>query len=275
MATNVQPPGAVTGYQHPKCYARSDSNCSTKISREHFISETLLRQIQLNNRAKVAGLKWQEPERFRTILLSSMVSRVLCERHNHALSPLDEVMGRFSETIGEFDRTLGPSALNLASECRSFSGSDIERWMVKCVMGLSASGNLRHSGLKAECVDLLYGRMEWPENWGLYFQSTAGQPIYHSGSFLIETRIDPAKGLILAVEFVIRGLPFLLCLGKPSNPELLGVWRPAAITFKSSTCEKTLSLSWDGDKHGAPVGLKRIGVYEGPPPNWKEWEKNG
>ncbi len=33
----------VTGYQHAKCYARSDSNCSSKISKEHYISETLLR----------------------------------------------------------------------------------------------------------------------------------------------------------------------------------------------------------------------------------------
>jgi len=54
----ASPVGSRTGYRHPKCYAGADSNCSTKISKEHFISETLLERISLNGRAKIAGLAW-------------------------------------------------------------------------------------------------------------------------------------------------------------------------------------------------------------------------
>ncbi|VTU00749.1 Uncharacterized protein OS=Mesorhizobium sp. STM 4661 GN=MESS4_830393 PE=4 SV=1 [Gemmataceae bacterium] len=275
MTAQLQPLGAVTGYQHPKCYAGGDTNCSPKISREHFISKTLLRQVELNNTAKVAGLKWQEPETFRLVPLDGLASHILCERHNHALSPLDDAMGRFFEAIGECDRALRPSAPNLAMGCRGFSGVDVERWMLKCIIGLAASGNIKHCELKPECVDLLFGRIDWPEHWGLFFESTATQPIYHFGSIRIETLIDPAKSLILAAKFGIRGLPFYLCLGRPSDPKSIGIWRPSAITFRTGKREETLSLTWDGTKHGPVVILDRIGTYDGPPPNWKEWEQTG
>ena len=274
MAAKLRPPGDVTGYQHPKCYACGDSNCSTKISKEHYFSATLLRQIELNNTAKVAGLKWLKPETFRIVPLGGLVSHILCERHNHSLSPLDDAIGRFSEAIGEYDRKLCPSTLNSAVEHQSFSGIDIERWMLKCVIGLVASKNF-NSRLKNECINLLYGRTKWPKHWRLFFQSLPMQPIYHSSSFMVETLVDPAKNLVLAVKFVIRGIPFLLCLGRPDEPGSIGIWRPSAIVFKSDACEKTLSLNWDSNKHGEAVILNRRGTYDGLPPNWKEWERKG
>ena len=175
-------------------------------------------------------------------LKSIPASSMLCERHNHALSPLDDTIGRFSEAVGEFDHALGASVQTAVSESRSFSGGDIERWMLKCALGLSASGNLRKTPtLKPECIDLLFGRIDWPQGWGLYFSATEARTIYHSGSFLIETLVDPNRQLILAVNVTIRGLPFILCLDKPDNPERVGVWRPEAIIFRSINCEKSLS----------------------------------
>jgi len=275
MSTNTHPPGTVTGYAHAKCYASGDRNCSLKISKEHFISAALLKQIHLNNTAKVAGLKWQQKEAFNVVPLSGLASSILCERHNNALSPLDACMNSFSETIGEFDAALRSSTSAEASEQRHFSGDDIERWMVKCLLGLTNSKNLHSTNLKPECVDLLFANITWPEGWGLYFSASSAKPIHHSASFLIETQVDPARGLVLAVNFLIRGVPFVLCLGKPNNPASFGLFRPEAIVFRNGQFEKVLVLSWLGGPRSPVILLERAGACDGPPPDWKEWEQNG
>jgi len=263
------------GYQHPKCYVHGNGSCSRKISKEHFISENLLRQIELNGTAKIAGFAWQKPETFdiRGIKHKSLAPKILCEYHNNALSPLDSTMGEFSKVIGDFDRALSPSVANLVSERKKFSGSDIEGWMLKCLIGMTASNNLKTANIKPECLALLFGSIDWPEGWGLYFK-IPNKPIYHSSSFLIETKINPTNGLILAVEFCIRGLPFTLCMGKPDNPQSFGMHRPKEIIFEARTCEKVLELDWPGS-HGESARLSHVGRYDGPPPDWKEWEKNG
>lgn len=275
MNTNTHPPGLITGHANIKCYARADSNCSQKISKEHFVSETLLRQIHLNNTAKVAGLRWQQKETFNVVPLSGLASSILCERHNNALSPVDACIGTFAEAIGAYDAALHSSKSITTSEQRTFSGDDIERWMVKCLLGLTASKNLNATKLKPECIDLLFANIEWPDEWGLYFSASPAKPIHHSASFLIETKFDQATRLILAADFVIRGLPFVLCLGKPDRPESFGAHRPEAIVLKSEECEKVLVLSWLRGPRSPIIHLKRTGTYDGPPPDWKKWEQNG
>lgn len=275
MKTNTHPPGSHTGIANPKCYARGDSNCSTNRSKEHFISATLLRQIELNGTAKVAGLKWQQKESFNVIPLSGLASSILCERHNNALSPLDACMGSFAEAIRAYDASLLSNTTAETSEQRTFSGDDIERWMVKCLLGLTASKNLSATNLKPECVDLLFANVDWPQGWGLYFSASPVSPVHHSDSFLIETRVDPARQLILAADFVIRGLPFVICLGKPDRPESMGLFRPEAIVLRSGACEKVLALSWlDGPKSRV-ILLDRARTYDGTPPDWKVWERKG
>ena len=147
--------------------------------------------------------------------------------------------------------------------------------MVKCILGLTASKNLNITNTKPECIDLLFGNINWPEGWGLYFRVFADAPLYHSDSLLIETQVDLARQLILAARFTIRGLPMVLCLGKPDIPENMGMFHPEAIIFRSGTCEKVLALSWASGPKSAAILLERVGTYDGPPPNWQEWERNG
>jgi hypothetical protein len=268
MTGSIDPPGPPTGYRHAKCYASADANCSRKISREHSISESLLRRIELNNTAKVAGLAWQQRETFNKIPIKGMASKVLCKRHNEALSNLDAGVTALAARIHDFDQS-NPSA----NKSAYFSGSDFERWMLKCLYGLSASGNI-NSTPKLECLDLLFARRDWPDHWGLYF-SMAQETIYHTDSILIETLTDPTGSLILGTKFFIQGLPFILLLGRPDDPDAFGVWRPEKLVFKFPGSEKTLQLTWDSGARGPPVILTRTGSYDGHPPSWKDWERTG
>lgn len=265
--------GKKTGFSHPKCYANADENCSVKISKEHFISASLLRQIEFNNTAKIFGLKWQKPETFNIVPIPGLASNILCERHNHALSILDSEVGRLSETIGEFDKLTHPSLGSDISVKKHFSGRAIELWMLKCILGMSASKNIR-GNLKPECVEILFGKRVWPTGWGLYFTASLNESIYHSSSFLIETLYDTKNNLVLAARFFIRGLPFSLCMGKPDNSGSFGLRRPSEIIFESPNSTQTIGLSWSPAHNGKPITLTRAGTYDGPPPNWREWEKH-
>lgn len=270
----ISPLGTGTGHRHAKCFASADENCSTTISREHFISEALLRQIEFNNTTKIAGLKWQQPNTFDSIPLRGLASKILCDRHNSALSPLDTTMSAFSQAVAAIDRDLHPDADAPRFLRHQFCGEDIERWMLKCLIGLSFSGNIG-GALKPECLDLLYDRIPWPTGWGLYWLVDRGPIARHSSSFLIETNVDPQTNVVLLVRFTMRGLPLGLCLGKPDRPSAFGKLRPSALSFRSGNRRRPIVLRWSRDRAGEPIQLNRAGTYNGPSPDWLPWEQNG
>jgi hypothetical protein len=274
MGRSLVPPGLPTGFRHPKCYAAIDANCCSTLTREHFISAALLRQVELNGTAKIAGLSWQAPDTFNIVPIDGLASRVLCERHNCALSPLDACMDAFSLSIRKFDHGFRDASVTGIEES-IHSGSDIEHWMLKCLIGGVASGNLRNANLKPGCTDLLLDRRHWPEAWGLYWRAEPSSRVYHSHSLAIETVLHPTNRVILLATFTIRGLPLALCLGKPVDKNAFGIWRPPAIVFRGPSQEKRLILQWDGKHATDAIFLDRAGTYDGPPPNWKHWEREG
>ncbi|MEP7289114.1 MAG: SEC-C metal-binding domain-containing protein [Chloroflexota bacterium] len=273
---NIFPDGPFTGFFHPKCFANVDHNCSNVISHEHFISETLLQQMNNDNTVKISGMKWQAKETFNRMPIPSLAPRILCTRHNNALSPLDMVIGRFSQMLQDYDKLTHPEVTAPKNEVRLFSGEDIEGWMLKCLLGATYSKNFPQSSIRAECLDILYGRMEWPSGWGLYVGvTTPGQVIYHSASLLIETFVDVPNKVIKAARFTLRGIPFYLLMGKPDNPDAVGIWRPSRLIYEDRKTEKIIELSWQIPASGQIVSWKRSGTYDGAPPDWKEWERNG
>jgi hypothetical protein len=269
----IIPPGPRTGHSHPKCFARGDSNCCDKITGEHAISKTILRQVEKDGTAKIAGFQWQAPQQWNIISISRLVSRMLCERHNNALSPLDEVIGYFFQTLQDYDDSTHLSMKNPRDELRLYAGEDFERWMLKCALGLVFSKSIAGC-LKPECVDVLYGRVEWPPGWGLYLGLTAPTTLYHSDSLVIEPGMG-ADGIIRRINFIIRGLPFVLSMGLPDNPEAVGAWRPLRLIAEDGRVEKIIEFSWGVPHSSQTLRITRRGSYDGPPPNWATWERNG
>jgi hypothetical protein len=266
----VVPAGQVTNFSHPRCFANADHNCSPTISGEHFISKNVLGQLGTQGTAKIAGLKWQEAQRFNVLPIPALAPRILCTRHNEALSPLDATIGYFFQTLQHYDDALHPSAKASPDEARLFSGEDLERWMLKCLLGSTKSNNLS-SRLKPECLDLLYSRKEWDEGWGLYIPISK-DTLYHSDSLAIETVVAPDQTTLLA-RFVFRGLSVYLCMGKPDTPSSLGVWRPSEIILENTKIKKVIVMSWEKHSSVSFVRLTRQGSYDGPPPDWQPWEK--
>ena len=82
-----------TDFMHDRCYLSSIGNCSTKISKEHFISRNILERITKST------LKFEGAAHFFCgkpnveIGIDAFSAKVLCDAHNSALSPLDDAAG--------------------------------------------------------------------------------------------------------------------------------------------------------------------------------------
>ena len=85
------PPEPTTGHAHPRCYMSPSRNCSTKISREHYISQAILDQFPV---LTVSGLPWQQAGEAPQFAPRALTANVLCTRHNSPLSPLDTLAAR-------------------------------------------------------------------------------------------------------------------------------------------------------------------------------------
>ena len=54
-----------------------------------------------------------------------------------------------------------------------------------------------------------------------------------------------------------------------------GKYRPPEMIFRGFNVERRFVLHWDEVSGQEPVCLDRIGSYEGLPPNWLEWQREG
>ena len=204
---------AKTDFKNDRCYLSPTGNCGVKITREHFISRQILEQIttstlKFEGTSPIFGGK-QSVE----IGINSFSAKVLCDRHNSALSPLDDAAGlAFSaiealsldlKRIAETQETL--KSLYVAS------GIDIERWMVKVYCGLVAAGQIRgasgsivHLGtLQPSLLNSLMGTSPLETPLGLYMHSFAGQTRTAGGFTFATIQLTNGSGevggLILAL----------------------------------------------------------------------------
>src|SRR5215472_9101566 len=102
-----KPPGAATGIAKTGCYMNWIRNCSHAMSREHFISRSVLKLFGETHVA-VNNLPWLPEGETRGLPVNELVARqILCERHNAAMSPPDAAAGNFFAAIKSVYEDLG------------------------------------------------------------------------------------------------------------------------------------------------------------------------
>jgi hypothetical protein len=215
-------------------------------------------------------MHWQPPDTEKSIPPASLAARILCRRHNQALSPLDAEAGRLFRTIGGFDKDFNEQ--HPSDAIAVFSGEDIERWMLKTLCGMVASGHVSkerivQSNVVSETwVDVLFGRSTWQAPLGMYV-CTPDQT-YHSSSFLFQSRIHPKTGELLVADLQLNGMAFSLLLKKADNPSALGICRPRMLVLKQAAVAKFLEFSWQDSQYRQFVEFTRVRTYDGPSPSW-------
>jgi hypothetical protein len=161
-----------------------------------------------------------------------------------------------------------------------FCGEDLEQWMLKTVCSMVAGrqtargGTALNAEISTKWVSILSGDEDWPPAWGLYVALPVG-PMYHSSSysFMPLTRSDTAQ--VVAAQLILNGLAFYLMLGRPDDPTAWGVYRPRTLIFEQGGVEKFVEISWVDDIYDRQIKFSRIGKYDGPPPDWPLWAREG
>jgi hypothetical protein len=258
----TQPPPPITEYSLGSCYAASLEDCSLKLSREHYISESLLRELDSNESLSVSGFHWQPEGEQKSLSPKALSAKILCERHNAALSKIDSIAVRLFRAFDE-EHVLGSRSHALYL----FSGGDIERWLLKSLCGFAYTGGSaddnRNIKIPKDWLDILFGRAEFSNGQGLYICRTVGH-IFKGGR---DVRLQTIyrNGVLSGLGLFICGYELILSMfGMPTRAfdgrEV--VYRPLELYVSGHDYEKSVVFSWQGDADLGTITLQLPNITE-------------
>lgn len=88
---------------------------------------------------KVRGMPWW-PGEAKEIKPDNLTARILCQRHNSALSPLDAAAERAFRSLGDAIAHASRKSLARRTHYSIISGEGLELWAMKTMAGVAASG---------------------------------------------------------------------------------------------------------------------------------------
>jgi hypothetical protein len=262
-----KPPAVVTlrtpctGESVEKCYMRELRACDGKISGEHLISESVIKLLAGDGQFTIGGTPWLPEGAIKAVGPDSLTANCLCERHNSALSPLDDA--------ARYVFTALKASLEKASDASNYvtSGHDLERWLLKTLKALAVSKNLargraRLAGTFASDVrilEMLEAIEGWPEGTGLYCVMRAGDITVNRNHFQLAPLTNLSEE-ICGLWTNILGLSFVLVLETSvmtNLQQLAGaVFRPRSISIRHPSGSHELLLTWaDGNPHRGDMTL--------------------
>jgi hypothetical protein len=153
------PPTPVTGHAKAGCYMNWTRNCCHTMSREHFVSESVLKLIG-EKYVTVGGAPWLPHGMTKSLPINALAANILCERHNGAMSPLDTAAVNFFAAIKSIYGDLGDyKTLSRKRRWWMFSGEELELWLLKTAFGAYYSGNVAIDGNKLRDVQSIDNTM--------------------------------------------------------------------------------------------------------------------
>lgn len=241
-----------TGYSHPGCYARVLSDCSSKLSTEHYVSKSILEL--LGDVHVISNASWLPPgAQSKPLRSKALGSRILCERHNEMLSDIDAKAKAFWEhVIWAFSE----GSVGLPDRRVAVDGDALELWALKACCGFFASGELLLHGrqtkydVPVEWLRILFQAAQWAPNTGLCIGLVTAKP--HRG-FAIGP-VFSNDGTTLAgggIEFF--GIELFVLMDPTRTKELMEIgtgnlsrtaYRPGSIDIVTRTHKTTIELQW-------------------------------
>ncbi len=221
-----------------KCYANHLGSCSDKISKEHYISEALLKEI---NNLEVSGFKWLKGET-KKLPTAALTSKILCTNHNSKLSGLDAQIVNIFKEFKEFSDT---SLVPLKNIKRNIDAKSFEKWMLKVLCGMIASGNAsKEDGIEIDFeipslwIDLLFSDDPLPKEIGLYFKSIISLQFEAKDQFGFAPITEKESDRIIGCKLDFRGFPFYFFLEEVNDKNYLP--KPTKITMKKGKFKEVL-----------------------------------
>lgn len=262
---SLQPPGSQTGYSHPSCYLRATGDCSEDISREHYMSKAIL--DQLGSKIRVSGVAWRPQGGAFETSVASLTAKILCSRHNEALSPLDQEAARFFAALRDAMIDLDRRTLSRKPTIHLIGDDTLELWMLKAACGVyhsvgSANGqrvSATHSFNYAKAQSALFNG-EWDQRAGLYFLGNVGSTVTASNAVEFATLTDEARHAFAGVRVSFSGFTFDVIfddVGTPPLPWSDVIRRPSEVTITKDRRSHYLLLTWPPGTPERSINLVR------------------
>ena len=238
------------------CWAALLGDCAGGFSREHLISNGIFDDEVIT----AFGLAWCK-ERPVQIGQASAVAKILCKRHNEALSSFDSEATKLSQFLSAnvLDDPLSEAQTTLR-------GVLLEKWALKTFLNLGYVGGLdpeHHTRVLPEAglITYLFRDTEVPTGIGLYFVTGAvSNHGYKIGLSWNAIRNMSDAGVIVGMTFTLNDVRFVVSAAPgPAEKRIarMGVvnevdyskakilYRPANIVLLSKTAgRKTIILEW-------------------------------
>ena len=247
-----------TGSSLQSCYASVLTDCNSRRTREHYISESLLQYLNRTDGLKVSGLAWLEEKEI-TLPPGALASTILCDRHNAALSPLDAIAVRLFQAFDE-DRAGGSGKQMLYLFC----GHDLERWLLKIFCGVICSKGLTlETGVDLSIpkywLEILFGYAEFPDEQGLYVCISPGHRF--EGPHGVGLRAITGRGRLTGMGFLICGYEFILSMSGFPSRSFDGrkvAYRPLEFYTTGEDFEKSVMFTWEGRADLGTISLEIV-----------------
>jgi hypothetical protein len=226
------------------------------LSGEHILSASILRLLD-DESIGVRGAAWLKEGESRALSIASLTANILCERHNSALSCLDDGAVEFFRNIRTaYDDIADGRSLSHKKLWFLISGEELELWFLKTAYGLYCSRSL--AGVSRDGAHLLKFNP-------MILNALAGAPIVHPCGLyvskargvhdgrrneinltpLTSARHDRVTGLTL--QFMGLTLLFLHDMRAEYDAfEEVYEYRPNYLQFRNNRRSHTTVLTWLG-----------------------------
>lgn len=252
----LQPPAPRTGRGQVGCYLARTMDCSLDLSAEHYLSRSVLEAIG-SPAIAINGVPWLAPGEQKVVGIENLTAKILCIRHNSALSPLDQVAGQFFKRLRVIHADLQRRSLSFKRSLVIISGEALELWMLKLACGLFYSKNAAIGGTRLiddheideRLVEEAFLRDRWQRGCGLYMKAPQGHRIPLMDAVSMAPLTAAGTHRVVGASIVMTGLEFELLFDPIGvNPETFSAerWahRPSELRFEIERRAHSIALTW-------------------------------
>ena len=211
----------------------------------------------------VSGAPWLKAGEVGKTSVANLTAKILCERHNEALSPLDAEAAHFFSVLREAVNDLNRKTISRKPILHLVDGAALELWMVKVACGLYYSVAAKDGVKLSETYSInlekarraLFQR-DWDARAGLYFLTSGTKVDLQDGVGMAPLSVDNGRIFVGARVSLLGFTMDALFDGSKATPlPWLGFERrPSEFILIKNKRQHSIFLTWPpGTAVGAPV----------------------
>jgi len=196
------------------CWASHLGSCNGALTKEHIISNSIL-----NNKIYVKGLSWCR-DKPKEVSASSFTSKILCEKHNNALSAFDSEAKQYVSVIDDFcKKNIDFHRFGFRKSripvIHKVDGIKLERWCSKTLINVCLCQKDKPIISFDRILPIIFQDGNYEEPYGLNFAVSIGQYVNTADDFQIVPLLNESndkKKELSGGLITFRGIRLILLL---------------------------------------------------------------